>query len=362
MDAPPIRYTTSADGTKIAYWVLGDGPAAIVHLPYPSSHLRNEWELPEIASWYERLAAGRTLIAYDSRGMGLSARGQGASLARGGVDDLEAVLDAAGVQRVAMLAMWGRGWTAIRFAARFPERVSHLVLWATATRGADLYTSTVAATSEIGTVDRDQADQVVLHSFMGWSAGDAPQRFIDAVLPALQRPRGAAAMGLLDAIRAVDVTDLAAGLDVPTLVLHARESRFVSEETASKLAASIPGARLVLLDGESLALPFGVADQALAAVDSFMQAPAAPRASAAVPDAEATPGAAAGPPYPDGLSAREVEVLRLVAMGASNPEIAEKLVISINTVTSHITSIYRKTETNNRVEATRYAIERRLTE
>ena len=70
----------------------------------------------------------------------------------------------------------------------------------------------------------------------------------------------------------------------------------------------------------------------------------------------------AGPPYPDGLSAREVEVLRLVAMGASNPDVAEQLGIATTTVARHLTHIFEKTGVANRVEATRYAIMRRLTE
>ncbi|MBT5774261.1 MAG: alpha/beta fold hydrolase [Dehalococcoidia bacterium] len=366
MAAPPIRYTTSADGTKIAYWVLGDGPTAMVQLPYPWSHLRNEWELPEIASWYERLAAGRTLIAYDARGMGLSGPAQSHSLEPAAMNDLEAVLAAAGVQRVAMLAFWHQGFTAIHFAARFPERVSRLVLWGTATRGADLYTKAVAATSGLGIVDRAQYARTTARSFMGWNAGDVVDRYIGAALGGSPLPPGGpvglAASGHLEEFQALDVTELAGSLQVPTLVLHSRANTIVRQETAATLAAAIPGARLVVLEGESLVLPIEVSDQALVAIESFMREPIESGGGAGVAAAEAGAGTMAGPPYPAGLSGREVEVLRLVSMGASNPEIAERLVISINTVTSHLTHIYGKTGTNNRVEATRYAIERGLTE
>lgn len=366
MDAPPIRYTTSADGTKIAYWVLRNGPTAVVQLPYPWSHLRNEWELPEIASWYERLATGRTLITYDRPGMGLSGIPLERDIGQGAFDDLEAVLAATGVQRVAVLAFWEQGFAAIRFAEAFPERVSHLVLWGTATSGSDLYTGTVAATSEIGMVSRGQYARTAAHSFLGWNAGDVVDRLIDATLGAAPIPEdgaaGLASSGLADQFRALDVTDVVDQLRVPTLVLHPHKNTFVKEQVAVDLTAAIPGARLVVLDGESLFLPVEVTEQALDAIDAFLAEPAEPDVSSSVARADALAGPVAGPPYPDGLSEREVEVLRLVAMGASNPEIAEQLVISINTVTSHLTHIYGKTGTNNRVEATRYAIERRLTE
>ncbi len=365
MEAPPIRYAKTVDGVRIAYWVIRDGPTAIVQLPYPWAHLRNEWGVPEIASWHERLSAGRTLIAYDGRGGGMSERPGLPNPERRFGLDLAAVLDAVGVHRAAILATWMHAWTAMGFARKFPDRVSHLVLWGSAVRGADLYGGAVTAAAEMGTADGWQYARLVARSFLGWDAGDVVDRYIEATLGAAPRVPGGApgANGSrrIDAAQAFDGTELAAEVRAPTLVLHARENTFVSEESAAGLAAAIPGAQLVVLDGESLFLPVEVADQALAAINAFIEETSAPREPVAG-TSRAVAGAAPGPPYPDGLSPREVEVLRLVAMGATNAEIAERLVISINTVMRHVSHIFDKTGATNRVEATRYAIEHALTE
>ncbi len=362
MEAPPIRYAKTVDGARIAYWVMRNGPSAVVQLPRAISHLSREWKLPEIASWYQRLGEGRTLVAYDQRNIGLS-RGPGTAWPDHRIDDLEAMLDAAGVQRAALIASWVPAWTAIEFAASHPERVSHLVLCGTSTRGTDLYTESFTATVEIGKIDRDQLFRVAFHSALGWSQGDAADRLAEALVPASAQktPGGTAARGILGELKAVNLDDVAGRLDVPTLVLHPRGSQLVSEGTAVRLTAAIPNAELVLLDGSSIDLRFGVADQALAAINAFLEETSEPGEPAAG-SSRAAAGVAPGPPYPDGLSPREVEVLRLVAMGATNAEIAERLVISINTVTRHVSNIFDKTGATNRVEATRYAIRHALTE
>lgn len=254
------------------------------------------------------------------------------------------MLNAAGAHPVAILATWHLAWGALIFALRAPERVSHLVLWGTATRGADLYSDAVAA---MGTVSQEQMARIMWHSWMGWSAGDVANRLVDATLPAPGTTRiGSAAAGMLSAMQVVDLTDVAAQLRVPTLVLHPRERQFVTEETASELAASIPNARLALLDGDSLFLPVGVADQALSAINAFVQAPEQ-LTSALVRDGTML--------IPDGLSGREVEVLRLVAAGMSNAEIADKLVIAQTTAARHVSHILKKTRLTNRTQAALYA-------
>lgn len=357
MNPPPIQYARAPDGASIAYWVMRNGPSAVVHVPYPVSHLSNEWKLPEIASWYERLGTGRTLVAYDARGMGLSA-GSDKPLAAP-ARDLKAVMDAAGVQRVALLASWVGAWTALVLAALHPERVSHLVLWGAATGGSDLYTDSTIASAGIGLVDRDQLVRVMLHSALGWSHGDTADRFADILLDASdQTIFGSARHGITaDEIKAFNIDHVAARLDVPTLVLHPRGNQMISEETAARLAATIPNARLMLLDGDSLFLPFGVADQALEAINSFLAESSPPGAERATSEIQAAPALpATGPPYPDHLSEREVEVLRLVAAGNTNAQIAEQLVIAPGTVARHVSNILHKTDRNNRTELATYAV------
>jgi DNA-binding NarL/FixJ family response regulator len=125
----------------------------------------------------------------------------------------------------------------------------------------------------------------------------------------------------------------------PTLVLHPRDYMLPVEESM-KVAAAIANARLVMVDGTGVR---GDAEQGLKAIDEFL---------AGLPAREKP---AANGVIPDGLSAREVEVLRLIALGRSNPQIAFELVISTNTVQNHVSSILAKAGLANRAEASSYA-------
>jgi DNA-binding NarL/FixJ family response regulator len=126
-------------------------------------------------------------------------------------------------------------------------------------------------------------------------------------------------------------------------VLHPRKYRSPPAEESVRFAASIPGARFQLIDGNFI---YGQADQILAAIDAFLS------------DLDVSPPAslATDASWPiNGLSAREVEVLRLIAAGKSNPQIADELVLSINTVQRHVSNILAKTGLSNRTEAASYA-------
>jgi DNA-binding CsgD family transcriptional regulator len=142
---------------------------------------------------------------------------------------------------------------------------------------------------------------------------------------------------------ASDVSELLPQLRTPTLVLHPRRSLNLPPEESIKLAAAIPNARLVLIDG---ATPLGDPVQGLQAIEDFVTS---------LPDKAPAPGAAGVGNAPAILSSREVQVLRLVAAGKSNPQIADELVISLNTVQRHVSNIPAKTGLANRTEAAGYA-------
>lgn len=360
MNPPPIQYARTSDDASIAHWVMRNGPSAVVSIPNVAGHLSNEWKLPEIASWYERLGAGRTLIAYDMRGVGLSVGPANPWPAP--VIDLAAVLDAAGVERAALFATWIGAWTALGFAATHPERVSHLVLWGTSTRGADLWTDVMTAVAEVALLDPDQIARHMLHAALGWTHGDFADRFFDTVIAASEQPfQGTARLGITALLKATNFDEVAAGLDVPTLVLHARGNQMLAEGTAVRLAATIPNARLQLLDGGSHLLPVGAPEQALDAINSFLAEPSDSPTQPATSEDESPPAPPLGPPYPDQLSEREIEVLRLVATGKTNAQIAETLVIAPGTVARHVSNILNKTALNNRTELAAYAVAHRLT-
>ena len=146
---------------------------------------------------------------------------------------------------------------------------------------------------------------------------------------------------------------------VPTLVQHRREVPWLPVDLARALAAQIPDARLAVLEGESTAPYLGNTEAVASSIDAFLQEGDA--------EAPARPGMAASSPGParpaasrDGLTAREVEVLRLITGGRTNHEIAEELSVSVRTVERHAANIYAKLGARGRADATAYALTHHL--
>jgi pimeloyl-ACP methyl ester carboxylesterase len=126
-EVPETRYAKSGD-VNIAYQVVGDGPFDLIHVPMFVSNLELQWEDPAERRYYERLASFCRLIMFDKRGTGLSDRVAVATLEER-MDDLRAVMDAAGSQRAAVFGSSEGGALSILFTATYPERVSALVLY-----------------------------------------------------------------------------------------------------------------------------------------------------------------------------------------------------------------------------------------
>jgi DNA-binding CsgD family transcriptional regulator len=150
-----------------------------------------------------------------------------------------------------------------------------------------------------------------------------------------------------------DLGHLLAHIRAPTLVLNRRGDRVAPLEAACALAARIPGARLAVLDGDCY-LPEGGDIAAVAgAIRAFAGVPGRPRLADGAPRPPEIPG-------PCGLSARELEVLRLVARGLTDAQVAARLALSPRTVGQHLRSIYNKLDLPSRSAATRFALEHDL--
>jgi DNA-binding CsgD family transcriptional regulator len=160
----------------------------------------------------------------------------------------------------------------------------------------------------------------------------------------------------LAANHAVDVTGLLPEVRAPTLVLQRRSIAWLPVDLARTFASGIPDARLTLFDGEAPVPYLGEAEAIADAIEAFLQEGAGPPARPGTTDSE-TSRARAGA---TGLTAREVEVLRLVAGGRTNAEIAEALTLSVRTVERHVWNIYRKIGARGRADATAYALTRAL--
>jgi class 3 adenylate cyclase len=268
MMEPRIQYAQTADGVSIAFWVIGEGRPLVWLMTLPFSHIQLEWQMPDIRRWFERLAQRRKLIRYDNRGSGLSDRDVTDYSLDAYVLDLEAVADRLGLEQFDLFAIYHSGPVAIAYAARHPERVSHLVLWCSWARGSDVAGSPLIQTMR-GFISQnwEAYSETAAGAHMGWSETESAHRFA-ALLRESVTPE--AAQAALEATTRFDVTDLLPQLRTPTLVLHRRELRFPDASVARRLAASIPDASLVVLEGASMAPYLGDAEAMYRAVAGFL--------------------------------------------------------------------------------------------
>jgi len=337
MTLPEIQFATSADGTRVAWSKHGDGPI-LVRAGTWMTHLEFDWESIVWRHWLDELGQRFTFVRYDDRGSGLSDRDPPRLGLDEWVADLEAVVNASATGRVILFGMSQGAAIAVAYAARHPERVSRLICLGGYAVGSLRRERSADARRE------DEALMTLVH--LGWGRSDPSFRrlFTGALMPdgseaqmramdELQRRSagGEMAAKLIRARGRVDVTRLAPKVTAPTLVLHARDDATVEFERGRQLAALIPHAQFVPLDGRNhILLPNEPAwPRFMEAVDAFMRQ-------------SHEPAPVASPVSTDALTGRELEVLRLVAAGHPNAEIAAALAISVRTVERHLTNAYAK--------------------
>jgi pimeloyl-ACP methyl ester carboxylesterase/DNA-binding CsgD family transcriptional regulator len=343
---PELRYTRTADGVTIAYQVLGRGPA-LVWLP-SLGNLVAQWRVPALRAAYERLARSVTLVLFDGRGMGSSDRrveladlGLAAHLR-----DLTAVVDATGLEQVALLGYYHSVPTALAFAAGHSGRVDRMVLFGGAPRLRDaMGPAQTQALLSLVDQDWDLFVESAAHAWLGWSAGESGRLVADGFRTAAA---SAVARAWFTAAAGIDVTDLLPRVRTPTLVLHRQGARQVPVEVSRRLADALPHGTLRTLDG---ALPTLFLEDTAGDVDLVVRF----RTTGDVAPPAVRPAA-----RPDGVTARELDVLRRLAAGDSNGEIARVLGIAVHTVERHTASLYRKIGARGRADATAYAVRRGL--
>jgi DNA-binding NarL/FixJ family response regulator len=309
----------------------------------PFSDAVAEWRIPVLRRAFERLAGSVRLIQYDGRGTGHSQRDVSDLSLDAMVRDLEAVVAAAGAGRHALLGYYASCLPAIAAAARSPEAVTQLILFGGAVRGwSPMSGSGTQALLSLIERDWDTFVESVTHAWLGWpdpdEAAQAADWFRAATTPAIAR-------AILQATSAMDVTTDAAKVACPTLVLHRSGAPVITLAMSEELVTTIPKAQLRLLAGSSATLFFEETDTVVDEILAFVTGTAA---------------AGATKPSAGHLTTRELDVLRLVAGGESNAEIAARLKISINTVERHITNLYRKIDARGRADAAAYAIRKGL--
>jgi class 3 adenylate cyclase len=265
---PRIQYAQTKDGVSIAYWTLGEGEPLVCMYLGGFSHIQLEWETPAFRRVYERWAQKRMLVRYDSRGCGLSDRDVTDYSLEAHLLDLKAIVDHLGSERFALLPVSVTGPVAIAYAVRHPDKVSHLVLWCAYARASDLWESPQVK-GLMGLVDTDWelATKTAAHTVIGWSEGELSRNYA-ALMRESATPEATRAAWV--ASSQIDVTALLPEVRSPTLIVHRRQLPFPTMDAARQLASEIPGARLVLQEGDSMGVMAGDWEAAAQTIDEFL--------------------------------------------------------------------------------------------
>lgn len=321
-----VGFFDSSAGARIAYTAAGSGPPLVIVPPW-TTHLQAQAGLSGYEPFHERLGRYHRVIVYDRWGTGLSERSRDDFSVQADVEVLRDIAKHLRLRRFSIVGPSHGAPVAVQYAVDAPEHVSHLVLYGSrasvltsgetwdALRSLILANWPVAARSiaAVAAQGGDAADIAAFANLLVESA--SPETTV----------------ALQDAAIHEDLTEVVRQLRVPTLVLHRRADALVSCDDAVHLAGSIPGARLEIVDGETHVHYIG--DAALLA-DRIVHFTAG---------LQGAPSAL--------LSAREAQVLQLVAAGSTNSEVAEDLGLSVRTVERHLLNAYRKLGVRRRGEA-----------
>lgn len=265
---PPIRYAPTTDGASIAYWSHGAGPTLVQTPLLPYSHIQREWHNPHIRDWYEHLGTAVNVVRYDARGNGMSSRDAGEVDIEAHVRDLTAVMERLGEDPVAIMGVFHSGPAAILYAARNPERVSHLILWCTYANGADYWKAARAeGLRALRQTDYEMFLLTGAHELLGWSKNEESALFAELMRVAVTPDE---ADRLLAATRGFDAEAALPEIRCPTLVIHRRDLSWIDVGLSRDMAARIPEARLLIVEGSSPYPAAGEVEPLVAAVHEFI--------------------------------------------------------------------------------------------
>lgn len=271
---PKTRYARNGTA-RIAYQVIGEGPFDLVHVPGFVSNIEYLWEMPVVASVFRRLASFSRLIIWDKRGTGLSDPVAGLPPLEERMDDMLAVMDAAGSERAALFGVSEGGPLSILTSATYPERVTALALYGGAPRGAyapdfpwGLRPELYGDAEREAILDRWGVD-ALFDVFAPSSVEDEAMR---EMWGTFQRKGASPSMGLatLEALMEIDVRDILPSVTVPTLLIHRAGDRAIPAQNSRYMAEQIPNSRYVELPGSDHLWFVGDVDAIFDEVEQFL--------------------------------------------------------------------------------------------
>jgi len=270
--SPPETHYARSGGVNVAYQVVGDGPFDLVLVPGFVSHLELDWEEPRSAHFLNRLASFSRLIRFDKRGTGLSDRPAGLPDLETRMEDVHAVMDAAGSERAALFGYSEGGPMCVLFAATYPARTSALVLYGSYAKRRDPdgdypWAPTRAEREAYAErIERDWGFEADAQR-MCPGADEAFRRWWAARARAAASPGAAAALIRMNS--AIDVRAILPAISVPTLVLHRTGDLDSRVEEGRYIAAHVDGARFVELAGDDH-MPTLDPDQVVDEIEEFL--------------------------------------------------------------------------------------------
>jgi class 3 adenylate cyclase len=235
-ELPNTRYALSGD-VNIAYQTMGDGAIDLILVPGIVSHVEFAHEWPSYTAFLRRLATFARVVTFDKRGQGLSDRVAGAPSLEERVDDVRTIMDDIGSRRAVVIWFSEGAAMSAFFAAAYPDRVSHLILFGGYAKGR-------------------AAEDVIARAAQIWGTGDMLKRVApsqatnpEAIKMIAKFERLSASPGALKALMTfasmIDVTSILPTVCVPTLVLHRRTDAMIPVKRGRELAAQIPGAKYI---------------------------------------------------------------------------------------------------------------------
>lgn len=341
-----IRFCKTADGVKLAYAVTGKGPPLVMSTTW-LTHLEYQWHSLAWQPWLDAFGRDHTLLRHDSRGCGLSDRDVSNLSFESWVSDFARVVDAAAFDRFAIVGTCWGGPVAMEYAARYPERVSHLILYGTYARGR------LRRPDHPRELERSRLLLQLMELGWGQESHSLTRMWASAFQPdgglehqcswaeQMQHATSAeTAARLLQIGWETDVQETARKVKCPVLIVHPEGDRVAPLDEGRLLASIIPDCRFVQLKSENH-MP-------------LREEPAWPKLVEEVRRFLAEPGRNGACPgtLPLGdLTPRERAVLDGIADGLDNTEIASALGLSEKTVRNHITRVFDKIQVQHRYQA-----------